>query len=387
MATTALDLEAVRAQFPALASGVAFLDGPGGTQCPQSVIDAIAAYLRESNANLGGAFAASRRSDELVELSHEAAGRFLGCRPDETVFGQNMTTLNFALTRALGRTLAAGDEILVTRLDHDGNVAPWLELARDLDLRVGFVEIHDDTTLDLDHLERKLTGRTRVVAFPLASNAVGTMPDGARIVELAHEVGALVWVDAVHYAPHGPLDVAAQGFDVLLCSPYKFFGPHLGLAFGRQELLRSWRPYKVRPAADEPIGGRFETGTLAHELLAGFVAAVEYLAELGWDAIQVHEQALGQRVLDGLPDSCTLYGLETMEGRAPTFAFRVDGVPPRAVAERLAERKIAVWDGDYYAVEAMTRLGLQPDGAVRAGFVHYNTFEEVDRLLATLAEL
>jgi cysteine desulfurase family protein (TIGR01976 family) len=387
MATTAFDVEAVRAQFPALKSGVAFLDGPGGTQCPESVIDAIAAYLRGSNANLGGAFAASRRSDELVERAHETAGRFLGCLPEETVFGQNMTTLNFALTRALGRTLAAGDEILVTRLDHDANVAPWLELAHDLDIRVGFVENHEDTSLDLADLERKLTEHTRVFAIPLASNAFGTMPDAARIVSLAHEAGALAWADAVHFAPHGPIDVGALGVDVLLCSPYKFFGPHLGLAFGREELLRSWRPYKVRPAADEPVGHRFETGTLAHELLAGFVAAVEYLAELGWDAIQAHERALGQRVLDGLPDNCTLYGLETMEGRAPTFAFRVDGVPPRAVAERLAVRKIAVWDGDYYAVEAMARLGLQPDGAVRAGFVHYNTFEEVDRLLATLAEL
>jgi cysteine desulfurase family protein (TIGR01976 family) len=379
-----LDLEAVRARFPALASGVAFLDAPGGTQCPQSVIDAVAAYLRDSNANLGGAFEPSRRSDELVEHAHATAAPFLGCRAEETIFGQNMTTLNFALTRAFGRTLAPGDEILVTRLDHDGNVAPWLELARDLDLRVDFVEIQEDTTLDLADLERKLTGRTRVVAFPLASNAVGTMPEGARIVELAHEAGALVWVDAVHYAPHGPVDVGALGVDLLLCSPYKFFGPHLGLAFGREELLRSWRPYKVRPAPDEPVGARFETGTLAHELLAGFVAAVEYLEELGWDAIRTHERALGQRFLDGIPDRCTLYGLETMDGRVPTFAFNVDGMAPREVAERLAAREIAVWDGDYYAVEAMTRLGLEPDGAVRAGFVHYNSFEEVDRLLDAL---
>ena len=382
------DVAAVRARFPALASGVAFLDAPGGTQCPQSVIDAIAAYLRDSNANLGGAFAASRSSDELVDHAHATAARFLGCRPGETIFGQNMTTLNFALTRALGRTLAAGDEILVTRLDHDGNIAPWLELAHDLDVRVRCVELHADTTLDLDDLERKLSERTRVVAFPLASNAVGTtMLEGARIVELAHEVGALVWVDAVHYAPHGPLDVAAHMVDVLLCSPYKFFGPHLGLAFGREELLRSWRPYKVRPAADEPVGSRFETGTLAHELLAGFVAAVEYLDEIGWDTIQAHERALGQRFLERLPQNCTLYGLETMEGRVPTFAFRVDGMAPREVAERLAAREIAVWDGDYYAVEPMEHLGLQPDGAVRAGFVHYNTFEEVDRLLAALADL
>ena len=382
-----LDVAAVRARFPALASGVAFLDGPGGTQCPQSVIDAVAGYLHESNANLGGAFAASRRSDALVALAHETAARFLGCRAEETIFGQNMTTLNFALTRALGRTLEAGDEILVTRLDHDGNVAPWLELAHDRDLRVGFVEIRKDTTLDLDDLEAKLTERTRVVAFPLASNALGTMPDAARVVELVHRTGALAWADAVHYAPHGPIDVAALGVDVLLCSPYKFFGPHLGLAFGREELLRSWRPYKVRPVPDEPAGGRFETGTLAHELLAGFVAAVDYVEDLGWEPIRQHERALGQRFLDRLPDRCTLYGLPTMEGRTPTFAFRVDGVAPRRAAELLAEREIAVWDGDYYAVEAMERLGLQPDGAVRAGFVHYNTPAEIDRLLEALAEL
>jgi cysteine desulfurase family protein (TIGR01976 family) len=382
-----LDLDGVRAQFPSLASGVAYLDGPGGTQCPESVIDAIAGYLRESNANLGGAFAASRRSDELVERAHATAARFLGCRPEETAFGQNMTTLNFALTRALGRTLSAGDEILVTRLDHDGNIAPWLELARDLDLSVGFLELQDDTTLDLADLERELTDRTRVVAFPLASNAFGTTTDAARIAELAHAAGALAWIDAVHYAPHGPIDVAALGADVLLCSPYKFFGPHLGLAFGREELLRSWRPYKVRPAAEEPVGHRFETGTLAHELLAGFVAAVEYLDGLGWDTIREHERALGERFLAGLPERCTLYGRPTMDGRVPTFAFRVDGIAPRAVAERLGERGIAVWDGDYYAVEAMERLGLQPDGAVRAGFVHYNTPAEVDRLLEALADL
>jgi cysteine desulfurase family protein (TIGR01976 family) len=381
------DLDAIRARFPALASGVAFLDAPGGTQCPQTVIDAISAYLRESNANLGGAFATSRRSDELVERAHTTAARFLGCRTEETIFGQNMTTLNFALSRTLGRALERGDEILVTGLDHDGNVAPWLELAHDLDLRVDFVEIRDDTTIDLDDLARKLTERTRVVAFPLAANAFGTTTDAARIAGLAHDAGALAWVDAVHYAPHGPIDVAALGVDVVLCSPYKFFGPHLGLAYGSEELLRSWRPYKVRPAADEPVGARFETGTLAHELLAGFVAAVEYLDDLGWDAIRTHERALGQRFLEGLPDTCTLYGPETMDGRVPTFAFRVKGMPPRDVAERLAAQEIAVWDGDYYALEPMTRVGLQSDGAVRAGFVHYNTFEEVDRLLAALADL
>src|SRR5215470_6994332 len=233
MAATSLDVDTVRAQFPALASGVAFLDAPGGTQCPQSVIDSIADYLRDSNANLGGAFAASRTSDELVENAHAVAAGFLGCRAEETIFGQNMTTLNFALTRALGRTLASGDQILVTRLDHDGNVSPWLELAHDLGLQVDFVEIRENTTLDLDDLERKLTERTRVVAFPLAANALGTTADAAHIVELAHDAGALAWADAVHYAPHRPIDVTALGVDVLLCSPYKFFGPHLGLAYGR----------------------------------------------------------------------------------------------------------------------------------------------------------
>ena len=387
MSAATLDIDAVRARFPALASGAVFFDGPGGTQCPQSVLDAISGYLRDSNANLGAAFAASRRSDELVERAHATAAGFLGCRPEEAIFGQNMTTLNFALTRTLGRTLEPGDQIVVTRLDHDANIAPWLELAYDLDLHVAFVEFREDTTLDLDDLERKLTERARVVAFPLAANAFGTTPDAARVVELAHEVGALAWADAVHYAPHRRLDVAALGVDVLLCSPYKFFGPHLGLAFGREELLRSWRPYKLRPGADEPVGARFETGTLAHELLAGFVAAVEYLADVGWDAIQAHERALGQRFLDGLPDRCTLYGLESMEGRVPTFAFRIDGVAPREAAERLGARGISVWDGDYYAFEAMTRLGLQPEGAVRAGFVHYNTLEEVDRLLEALGEI
>jgi len=387
MSTVGLDVGAVRARFSALDVPTAFFDGPGGTQCPDSVIDAIAGYLRESNANLGGAFATSRRSDELVERAHERAASFLGCRPEETIFGPNMTTINFALSRTVARGFRAGDEVLVTRLDHDGNVSPWLELARDLDLTVGFVELDDDTTLDLADLERKLGDRTRVVAFPLASNAVGTVTDAPRIAELAHRAGALAWADAVHFAPHGPIDVAAIDVDVLLCSPYKFFGPHLGLAYGRTELLRSWRPYKVRPAAGEPLGHRFETGTLAHELLAGFVAAVEYVEQIGWEAIRAHERAIGERFLAGLPERCTLHGLPTMEGRVPTFAFTVAGVRPRSVAERLAAAGIAVWDGDYYAVEVMARLGLAPAGAVRAGFVHYNTAEEVDRLLAALERL
>jgi len=382
VAAIALDVDAVRTRFSALQGPTAFFDGPGGTQCPDSVIDAISGYLRESNANLGGPFGNSRRSDALVAEARLTAASFLGCDPGETAFGANMTTLNFALSRAAGRTLRAGDEIVVTRLDHDANVSPWLELAHDLDLTVRVVDVHDDTTIDMDDLERWIGERTRVVAFPLASNAVGTLTDAARIVALAHDAGALAWADAVHYAPHAPIDVEALDVDVLVCSPYKFFGPHLGLAFVRDALADSWRTYKVRPAHH-----RFETGTLAHELLAGFVAAVDYMGSIGWPAMQAHERALGERLLAGLPDRCTLYGLPTMDGRVPTFAFTVDGIAPRAVAERLAERDIAVWDGNYYAVEVMDRLGLADDGAVRAGFVHYNTSDEVDRLLTALEDM
>jgi cysteine desulfurase family protein (TIGR01976 family) len=387
MSAVALDVEAVRTRFSALRAPTAFFDGPGGTQVPDSVTDAIAGYLRESNANLGGAFGTSRRSDAVVTQARLAAAAFLRCQPDEAIFGANMTTLNFMLSRTVGRTLRAGDEILVTKLDHDGNVSPWLELAHDLDLKVGFVDIHDDTTLDHNDLERKLTDRTRIVAFPLASNAVGTLTDAGRIVELAHDAGALAWADAVHYAPHGPIDADDLGVDVLVCSPYKFFGPHLGVAYGRAELLESWRPYKVRPAGMEPVGHRFETGTLPHELLAGFVAAVEYVESIGWRGIRAHERALGQQFLDGLPSGCTLHGLPAMDGRVPTFAFTVEGRSPRAVSEHLGEREIATWDGNYYAVEVMERLGLGAEGAVRVGFVHYNTPGEVDRLLSALAEL
>jgi cysteine desulfurase family protein (TIGR01976 family) len=350
------------------------------------VIDAIASYLRDSNANVGGAFASSVRSDAVVTEARLAAAGFLGCLPDEVVFGQNMTTLNFALSRTLGRELRVGDEIVATKLDHDANIAPWLELAAELDLTVRLIELRGDTTLDLDDLERALSERTRVVAFPLASNAVGTLVDARRIVELAHAAGALAWADAVHYAPHGPIDVSSLGVDVLVCSPYKFYGPHLGLAFGRADVLERWRPFKVRPAPNEPIGARFETGTLAHELLAGFTAAVDYVAELGWGAICAHERALGEQLLAGLPDGWRLHGLPTMDGRVPTFAVTHPSLEPEAAARRLAEQKIAVWAGNHYAIEVMDRLGL-PDGAVRIGIVHYNTAAEVDRVLSALAEL
>jgi cysteine desulfurase family protein (TIGR01976 family) len=323
----------------------------------------------------------------MIENAHETAARFLGCDAAEVAFGANMTTVNFALTRALARELRRGDAIVVTRLDHDGNVAPWLELAHDLELDVRFVDFDEDTTLRLDELERLLDERTKVVAFPLAANSVGTLTDARRIVELAHAAGALAWADAVHFAPHNPIDVGALGVDVLICSPYKFFGPHMGVTFGRQELLERWRPYKVRPAPDEPVGRRFETGTQQHELLAGCIAAIEYVEWVGWDAIRTHERMLGERFLAGLPDAYTLHGLPTMDGRVATFAFTHDTRPPRDVAERLAECDLAVWWGDYYALETMTRLGLEPDGAVRAGIVHYNTEAEVDRLLEALSAL
>jgi cysteine desulfurase family protein (TIGR01976 family) len=351
------------------------------------VIAAVADYLRESNANSGGQFETSRRTDALLADARLAAAGFLGCDPDEVVFGANMTTLNFALSRAAARELKSGDEVVITRLDHDANVSPWLQLEQDLGIVVRFADVRpDDCTLDLDDLEAQLSDKTRIVAFPWASNAVGTLVEVQRVVELAHDAGALAWVDAVHYAPHGPIDVAETGADVLVCSPYKFYGPHLGLAFARARLLARWRPYGVRPTAEAALGRRFETGTQPHELLAGFVAAVDYLRSLGWEAIMAHERALGDRFLSGLPANCRLYGLATMEGRVPTFALTVDGHSPRSAAERLGERGIAVWHGDYYAVEIMDRLGLS-EGAVRAGIAHYNTAVEVDRLLEELRRL
>jgi len=374
MSTAILDVEAVRARFSALQRPFVFLDGPAGTQVPDSVIEAIAGYLRESNANVGGAFETSRRTGELIDNARGAAARFLGCSEDETIFGPSMTNLNFMLSRTVGRELREGDEVVVTRLDHDANVSPWLELAHDVGIRVRFADY------DLSDLEDQISDQTRVVAFPWASNALGTLVDAEQICGLAHDAGALAWVDAVHYAPHGPIDVASIRADVLLCSPYKFYGPHIGLAFVRRELLERWRPYKVRPAPG------YETGTMQHELLAGFVAAVEYVESLGWDAITSHERELGQRFLDGLPTNVRLHGLATMEGRVPTFAVTLPNKTPAALAEHLAQHGIFVWHGDYYAVEVMRRLRL-PDGAVRVGIVHYNTADEIDRLLAELRAL
>jgi cysteine desulfurase family protein (TIGR01976 family) len=386
MARVLTTVHAARARFGALRRDLAFFDGPGGTQVPDSVIEAIAGYLRESNANLGGPFETSRRSDALVARAHEVAAGFLNATPDEVAFGQNMTTLNFALSRAAAREWREGDEVVCTQLDHDGNVSPWLELAHDKGLTVRLARVDDECRLDLDHLRSLVGERTRVVAFPWAANSVGTVTPVTEIAEIAHAAGALAWVDAVHYAPHGPIDVRAAGADVLLCSPYKFYGPHLGLAFGRRELLESWRPYKVRPADPFPVGHRYETGTLAHELLAGFVAAVEYLEDVGWDFVTGHERELGGRFLDGLPGDWTLHGIPSPEGRVPTFAVTHERVGPEEAATRLGERGLAVWHGNYYAVEIMKRLAL-PAGALRIGIVHYNTAGEVDRLLEALAGL
>jgi cysteine desulfurase family protein (TIGR01976 family) len=391
-----LDLTAVRSHFPALASGAAFFDGPGGSQVPQSVIDAVAGYLRDSNANLGGAFRTSRGSDEVLKRARAAAADFTGGEPEGIAFGANMTTLNFQLAHAVARTLEPGDEIVVTALDHDANVSPWLVVAGDHDLVVRTAPLRaDDVTLDVEGLEALIHERTRVVAFTLASNAVGSIPDAARIAAAAHGAGALAWADGVHLAPHRRLRARELGLDVALCSPYKFFGPHLGIAAIRPDLAESLPADRVRPASEDPPGHRFEAGTQSHEAIAGALAAIEYLRELGdgdldaaFALIEQHETQLTARFLSGLPDGIQLYGIRTPEGRTPTFCFNVDGRAPREVAELLGERDLYVWDGDYYALEPMRALGLAGSGgAVRAGFLHYTTEDEVDRLLEALADL
>jgi cysteine desulfurase family protein (TIGR01976 family) len=391
-----LDLRAIRSEFPALAARAAFFDGPGGSQVPQRVIDAMSGYLREANANLGGAFPTSATSDEVMERGRVAAADFTGAEPEGIAFGANMTTLNFQLAHAVARTLRAGDEIVVTALDHDANVSPWLLVAEDHDLVVRTAPLRvEDVTLDVEALEVLIGERTRVVAFTLASNAVGSIPDAARIAEAAHAAGALAWADGVHLAPHRRLRARQLGLDVVLCSPYKFFGPHLGIAAIRPDLAESLPADRVRPAGEDPPGHRFEAGTQSHEAVAGATAAIEYLRELGggdldsaFAAIEEHETGLTARFLSGLPDGLTLYGIRTPEGRTPTFCFNVDGRPPRRVAELLAEQELYLWDGNYYALEPMRALGLDSSGgAVRAGFLHYTTEDEVDRLLEALADL
>ncbi|HEX4033235.1 MAG TPA: cysteine desulfurase-like protein [Solirubrobacteraceae bacterium] len=385
MTAVTIDVTDVRRRFSSLQGDFAFLDAPGGSQVPDSVGEAIARSLREASANMGASYETSRRVAAIVAEAESKAAAFLGCESSEVIFGANMTSLNFTLSRTAGRAFAPGDEILVSSLDHDGGVAPWIELAHDRDLVVQHIELRDDTTLDYDDLRSKLTERTRVVAFAWASNAIGTITDAARVCELAHSVGALAWVDAVHYAAHEPIDVSAIGADVLLCSPYKFCGPHLGMAFGRTELLESWRPYKARPAPTTPLGRRFETGTLPYELLAGFNATIDYLHEIGgMEAIVPYERSLGQRFLDGISDSVTVYGLPTLEGRVPTFLINVEGVAAADVAGELAARGIGVWAHDsWYSLNLYKRLGYE-SAAIRVGFIHYNSAEEVDRFVGEL---
>jgi cysteine desulfurase family protein (TIGR01976 family) len=409
-----LDIDWVRAQFPALALQVngrpaVYFDGPGGTQVPQRVIDAMRDYLTSSNANMHGAFATSRRSDEVIAQAHAAMADLLGCDADEVVFGPNMTTLTFSISRALGRELGPGDEIAVTRLDHDGNVAPWCAL-EERGCRVRFVDINpSDCTLDMADLKRQISARTRLVAVGYASNAVGTINDVEEIVGLAHAVGALTYLDAVHFAPHGPIDVRRLDCDFLVCSPYKFFGPHSGALYGKRRHLTRLRPYKVRPASEEnPY--RWETGTQNHEGQAGIVAAVDYLAELGrratpsaasrreallaaYDVIRPYERALVERLIGGLVGipGLTFYGIKDparFAERVPTVAIRIAGHSPRDLASYLGERGIFTWDGNYYALNLSERLDVEPSGGMlRIGLVHYNTAEEVDRLLASLHEL
>ena len=384
METTTFDVKAARARFSSLRSGFAFLDAPGGTQVPDEVGKAIASALRDASGNLGAPYATGRAVEAILEGARDDAARFLGCSPAEIAFGMNMTTLNFALTRAAGRDFAPGDEILPTELDHDGGVAPWVELAADRGLEHRIAAATDDLTVDYDDLERKLNDRTRVVAFAMASNATGSIADARRICRLAREAGALSWIDAVHYAAHEPIDVRELGCDVLLCSPYKFCGPHLGIAAVGRVQAERWRPYKARPSPSDPLGRRFETGTLPYELLAGFSATIGYLESLGgMRVLRAHERELGEQLLAGLPAGVTLYGPQGMDGRVPTFLLNVDGVPAEQVARRLAEAGVGVWYADsWYCVALAERL---PPQSLRVGLAHYTTAGEVDRFLAELA--
>jgi cysteine desulfurase family protein (TIGR01976 family) len=391
-----------------------FADAPAGTQVPESVIEAIDSYLRRSNANTGGAFETSRETDEVIAAGRRAAADFMGGDPSEIVFGANTTSLAFALSRSLARVLSPGDEIVLTVLDHDANVAPWLAIAQETGANVRWADLcEDDCTLDLASLEASLGSRTRIVAFTLASNAVGSLTRAADVIRLVRTIAgtdAIVVADAVHLAPHAALDVRSLGVDVAFCSAYKFFGPHLGIMWGRRDRLEEWRPYKVRPASDQ-VPDRWETGTLAHEAIAGLTAAVEYISDIGrthsgatphdrrasvicgMNSIREYERTLSERFLNGLKDipNVRLYGIADparVDERTPTFALRLSGRSPREVAEELGRRGIFVWDGDYYAMAVMERLGLQETGGcVRIGFCHYNTADEVDRVLSKLAGL
>ncbi|MCX6555116.1 MAG: cysteine desulfurase-like protein [Candidatus Aminicenantes bacterium] len=411
-------VEQIRCQFPALASGDVYFDGPGGTQVPQAVIDAVASYYSQANANEHGLFPSSRRSDAIIAQSRTAMADFINARSgQEIVFGANMTNLTMQLARALGRTLKVGDEIVVSRLDHDANIAPWLFL-HDNGIVIRWLEIDPtDCTLKLDRLDKIINRKTRIVAVGLASNAFGTINDAAQIVAAAKKAGALTFLDAVHFAPHRPIDVQLLDCDFLACSPYKFYGPHAGVLYGRQEALERVQPYKVRPASDR-APDCFETGTKNHEGIAGVAAAIDFLAGLGRDcgkehgrcaaaypegrrrwlkaamaAITVHEMRLFSRLLAGLQSiaGLRLYGItdsERFSARTPTACFTLPGSAPAIVAEKLGAAGINVWHGNYYALEPMKFLGLEEKGgAVRAGLCLYNTEDEVDRFLAALRQI
>jgi len=409
----ALDTAWVRAQFPSLQSKVngqpaAFLDGPAGTQVPTQVMHAIQNYLMSANANTGGAFLTSHRSDEIIAGTRAAMADFFHCDKDEVVFGQNMTTITLGISRAIARELKPGDEILLTTLDHDANFSPWKALE---EKGVVFRQVdicEADCTLDLEDLKRKLNEKTKLVAVGYASNAVGTINPVAEITKLAHAAGALVYIDAVHYAPHGLIDVKALDCDFLVCSPYKFFGPHMGTLYGKREHLQHFRPYKVRPCTEQ-VPERWESGTQVHELIAGIGAAVEYLAELGrrsdpsvktrrealssaYRATGTHETRLVWRLIDGLQAiaGVRIYGItdpQRAAERCSTISLRIGNLHPTTIATSLGERGIFTWDGNYYALNLTERLGVEPlGGMLRVGLVHYNTMEEVERLLSALRE-
>jgi cysteine desulfurase family protein (TIGR01976 family) len=403
------DMPAVRRQFPALQGQAVFFDNPGGTQVPQQVLDRIHGYLTTSNANRGGAFATSLMSDRLLDESRHALAAFLGAaRPEEIIFGPNMTSLTFQMSRALAREFLPGDEIIVTRLDHDANIAPWRLLAEDRGCVIRWLDFDpEDCTLDLARLDALLGPRTRLVAVGYASNAVGTINPVAEITRRAHAAGALCFVDAVQVAPHRRIDVGAVGCDFLVVSAYKFFGPHLGILYGRHEILDRLRAYKVRPAPDQPPG-KFETGTQLHENIVGTLGALEYLAGLvGGEArgglrsgldesmlqIEAYEHRLTARLVDSLQTvpGLRIYGITDaarLEGRLPTVSFTLEGRLPRAVAEQLAKDGICVWDGNFYALAVTERLELEGRGGlIRVGLVHYNTEDEIDRLTASLNAL
>ena len=397
---TTFDVMAVRARFPALArAGVdgrpfVWADAPGGSQTPDSVIDAVAGRMAAGASNEHGAFPLSEEIDELITEAHRAGAGFLGCDPDEVVFGQNATSLLLHLSRSFSRTLGPGDEVVVTRLDHDANVRPWILAARDAGAAVRWVDVQDDdVTLDLRSFDQQLSERTKLVALTLASNAVGTVPPAAELVRRAKAVGALVALDGVHFAQHRAIDLHALGADIVATSPYKFFGPHQGMIGVRRELLASWEPYKLRPASDA-VPDRWETGTQSHESMAGTIAAIAYIGTVGgFDAIAGHERLLATRFLEGVAriPGVRLIGIgdpDRVDERTPTFAIRVGGQHPQETSTELARRGIFTWDGHYYAIEVFDRLGLlDTGGAVRIGFCHYHTADEVDRVLETLAEL